>query len=357
LRMKKLVACLLVCILLLTSCGMGEEIDSLGIVVGAAFDKPKADSDINMTACILRAKADGSGSGDGEESGGGKEYVIVNSEAPSFYEAQSKMMLKIERRPFWGHNNIILASEDVDLKPVIQAFYNGYDKRGSEYVLITKGSAADVLETSNFAGGISAVSINEILGMDKENGYITDVNVDNFYAKMQSKSHASYLPYGETQDKKFAFLGMCVVRDYAFRGALTPDESVGSLIVLNDYKSGGISVPLGKAQAGVELMDTSCSVDCTQDKIFTIKVKADYSIQDVNGNADFNNETVKTIVNASLKSKIEDAIQKSRELDADYMNFSDYYFKKYAKDMPGDFKLAQFNVEVDGKLKFKGIEY
>ncbi len=354
--MKKIFVCLLACLLLLTSCGMGEEIDSLGIVVGAAFDRPKTDGDINMTACILRVNGSGSDS-EGGDSGGGKEYVIVNSESPSFYEAQSRIMLKIERRPFWGHNNIILASEDVDLKPIIQAFYNGYDKRGSEYVVITNGSAAGVLESSNFAGSIGAVSINEILGMARDNGNITDINVDELFAKMNSKSRAAYLPYGKAEDKKFTFLGMCVVRDYMFRGALTSDESVGSLIVLNDYKSGGISVPLGEAQAGVELLDTACTVDCSEDKQFTVQVKADYSVQDINGVAKMDNETVKRIVNDALKSKIEQAIQKSKELDADYMNFSDVYFKKFAREMPGDFKFSQFNVAVDGKLKFKGIEY
>lgn len=355
--MKKLLACLVACVLLLTSCGMGEEIDSLGIVAGAAFDKPETDGNINMTACILRVSGGGSGSGEDEKEGASKEFVIVNSEAPSFYEAQSRMMLKIERRPFWGHNNIILASEDVDLKPIIQAFYNGYDKRGSEYVVVTKGKAADVFESSNFAGSIATMSINEILGMARQNGNITSVNVDELYAKMQSKSRTAYLPYGETEDEKFTFRGMCVVRDYAFRGALSPDESVGGLIVLNDYNSGGISVQLGEAQAGVELLDTLSTVDCTEDGQFDISVKADYSVQDINGETKLDNHTVKEIVDAALKSKIEQAIQKSMELDADYMNFADVYYRKFAREMPGDFKSSQFKVTVDGKLKFKGIEY
>ncbi|MEI6101096.1 MAG: Ger(x)C family spore germination C-terminal domain-containing protein [Eubacteriales bacterium] len=355
--MKKLLPCLLACILLLTSCGMGEEIDTLGIVVGVAFDKPETEGNINMTACILRVNGGGADSEEGGSEGGGKDYIIVNSEAPSFYEAQSRMMLKIERRPFWGHNNIILASQDTDLKPIMQAFYNGYDKRGSEYVVIVKGKAETVLASSNFVGSVGAVSINEILGMSKENGFITDVNVDELYAKMHSKSGASYLPYGETEDKKFTFKGLCVVRDYAFKGSLSADESVGSLIVLNDYKSGGISVPIGNAVAGVELLDTSCSVDCTEDKFFTIKVNAAYSVQDINGQTKMDNETVENLVNAAIKDKIQKAILKSIQLDADYMNFSDDYFRKFAKAMPDDFKYSQFNITVNGKLKFKGIEY
>lgn len=356
--MKRLLICLLACVLLLTSCGMGEEIDSLGIVVGAAFDKPKVDGDINMTACILRVNGGGAGSdSSGAGGGGGKEYVIVNSEAPSFYEAQSKMMLKIERTPFWGHNNIVLASDDVNLKPIIKAFYNGYDKRGSEYVVMVKGSAAKVLESSNFVGSVGAVSIDEILGMASQNGYITDVNVDELYAKMNSKSQAAYLPYGEMEDKKFTFKGMCVVRNYAFAGPLSQDETVGSLIVLNDYKSGGISVPMGQAMAGVELLQTSCSVDCTQDKVFDIKVKAYYSVQDMNGETNMDNAMAAEVVNGAIKNMIESALKKSEELGADYMGFSDDYFNKFAKDMPGGLADVKFNVTVDGKLKFKGIEY
>lgn len=335
---------------------MGEEIDTLGIVVGAAFDKPEEDGDINMTACILRVNGE-SGGGGGDDKGGSKEYVIVNSEAKSFYEAQSRMMLKIERRPFWGHNNIILASRDVNLKPIIEAFYNGYDKRGSEYVVIVKDKASDTFKSSNFMGNIGAVSINEIMSMTNQNGYITDVNVHELHTKINARSHASYLPYGEAGDEKFTFLGMCVIRDYIFLDVLTQDESIGSMIVLNDYKNGGISVPLGNAEAGVDLMQTSCSVDCSQDMTFDIKIKASYSVEDLNGDTDMDNTTVAREINNYLSKLVQSAIQKSIELDADFMGFSDKYFDKFAKDMPGNLADAEYNVTVDGKLQFKGIEY
>lgn len=356
--MKKLMVCLLVLSLVCTSCGMGEEIDTLGIVVGAAFDKPEVDGNINMTACILRVNGE-SGGGESSESGGGrsKEYVIVNSEAPTFYEAQSRMMLKVERRPFWGHNNIILVSRDVNLKPIIEAFYNGYDKRGSEYVVVVKEKAGDTFKSANFMGNVGAVSINEILGMSNQNGYLTDINVHEFYTKMNSKSHAAYLPYGETSDEKFVFSGMCVVRDFVFLDTLTQDETIGSMIVQNEYKSGGISVPFGTAMGGVDLMAASCSVECRSDMVFDIKVNASYSVEDLNGDTDIDNTTVAQVVNEYIKGLVDSAIQKSKELDADFMGFANCYFDKFTQDMPGGLADANFNVTVDGELKFKGIEY
>lgn len=336
---------------------MGEEIDTLGIVVGAAFDKPKEDGNINMTACILRANGEAGGESSKSGGDGGKKFVIVNSEAPSFFEAQSRMMLKIERKPFWGHNNIILISRDVNLKPIIEAFYNGYDKRGSEYVVILKDKASDTFDSSNFMGDVGAVSINEILGLTGQNGYIADVNVHQFYSKMNSRSHAAYLPYGETGDEKFVFSGMCVMRDFKFLDELSQDESIGSMIVLNDYKSGGISVRLGNAEAGVDLMSASCSMDCTEDMAFDLRVKASYSVEDLNGDTDMDNTTVAQVINDSIKKIVQSAIQKSIDLDADFMGFSDKYFGKFAKDMPGGLADARFNVTVDGKLQFKGIEY
>ena len=355
--MKKLLVCLLVSIFVCTSCGMGEEIDTLGIVVGAAFDKPEEDGNINMTACILRVNGEGGGESGESGGGGSKEYVIVNSEAPSFYEAQSRMMLKVERRPFWGHNNIILVSQDVDLKPIVEAFYNGYDKRGSEYVVVVKDNAGDTFQSANFMGNVGAVSINEILGMTNQNAYLTDVSVHEFYSRMNSRSHAAYLPYGETGDEKFIFSGMCVVRDFQFLDELSQEESIGSLIVQNEFKSGGISVPLGTAKAGVDLMEASCTMECSRDMVFDIKVKASYSVEDLNGDTDMSNAAVSKLVNEYIKGLVDSAIQKSIELDADFMGFENDYFDEFAADMPGALADAKFNVTVDGKLKFKGIEY
>lgn len=351
---KKPLACVLACVLLLSSCGMGVEIDTLGIVVGAAFDKPETDGHINMSACILRV------SGGGEPDTGGsasKKYVTVQTEAPSFYEAQSRMMLQIERKPFWGHNNILLVSQDADLKPIVEAFYNGYDKRGSEYVVIVNGRAAPVLQSENFMGSVGAVSIGEILGMAGDNGCLTDVSVDELYAKMSAKSQAACLPYGEMKNKKFSFKGMCVVRNYRFAAALTTDESTGALVFLNDYKSGSLSVPLGDAVAGVELLGTSCTVECTRDAFFTVRVCAEYSIQDVNGETQTDNTQAKRAVDGALKNRIESAVLKSTQLNADYLGLADIYFRTFAADMPVDFKSAQVKVTVDGKLKFKGITY
>jgi Ger(x)C family germination protein len=357
--MKKLLCCLLAALFICASCSMGEEIDTLGIVVGAAFDKPVNPGDINMTACILRVSGSGGGSsvGTGASSGGAKEYMVVNSEAPSFYEAQSRLMLKVERRPFWGHNNIIIAARDVNLKPIIEAFYNGYEKRGSEFVVIAKDNAAAALNSANFMGNVGAVSVSEVLTMTGQNGYITDVNVHELFSKMNARSRAAYVPYGQTANGNFDFLGMCVLRDYVFLSPLSGDETIGAMIVLGDYKSGGISVPLTGAVAGAELLETSCSVGCSKDKVFDIRVKASYSVQDVNGETDENNDEVAGRVDDRIKMMIESAIQKSKDLNADFMGFSDDYFKKYACDMPGGLAGATFNVTVDGKLMFKGIEY
>ncbi len=361
-KMKRLLCCLLAIVFICASCAMGEEIDTLGIVVGAAFDKPAQDGDINMTACILRVSGSGGGDsggsgGTGESSGGGKEYMVVNSQAPSFYEAQSRLMLGVERRPFWGHNNIIIAAKDVNLKPIIEAFYNGYEKRGSEFVVIVRDNAAAALDNANFMGGVGAVSVSEVLTRTSQNGYISDVNVHELFSKMNAKSRAAYVPYGQTENGNFNFLGMCVVRDYAFIAPLSQDETIGAMIVLNDYKSGGISVPVNGAVAGAELLSTSCSIDCTMDKAFTIHVKASYSVQDVNGETEETNDEVARKVDDAIKGMIESAIQKSKDIKADYMGFSDDYFKKYASEMPGGLADATFNVKVDGKLMFKGIEF
>jgi hypothetical protein len=128
-------------------------------------------------------------------------------------------------------------------------------------------------------------------------------------------------------------------------------------MVLNDYKSGGISVLLGDAKAGVDLLEASCSIDCSEDAVFDIKVKASYSVEDLNGDSDMDNGTVARTINEYLKKTVESAIKKSQDLNADYMGFADCYFDKHAKDLPGGLENAKFNVTVDGKLQFKGIEY
>lgn len=329
----------------LSGCG-GEEIDTLAVVVGSAFDKSDIENEILMTVCVLKANGRFGSEGKNDDT-----YMTVTKSAPTVAEAQSKMSLSLERRPFFGQNDVIVLSKNVPIHDIIISFYEGYETRGFENVVIAEKNAKDAMSAKNFIGPVGAVGITEALGSKNKN-CIKGRRVHDVIAAMNGKSKAMLLPYAKTKDDEFSFESMCILKDYEFNGVLTEEESAGALMITGEYDSGNISVETEEGVIGVEIIN--CRSDIKYGgNTFLITVYADYALSGCGSVPDNINDRIEN----ELENYMNSAIKKSYETDCDFLGFADKYYKYTGKDDKNSVRDFNISMQAICNLNFEGAVY
>ena len=344
--MKKVAVLILAVVtIFLSGCG-GEEIDTIAVVVGSAFDKSDIENEILMTVCVLKANGRFGSEGKSDDT-----YMTVTESAATVAEAQSKTSLSLERRPFFGQNDVIVLSKDVPIHDIIISFYEGYETRGFENVVIVEKNAKDAMSAKNFMSPVGAVGITEALGSKNKN-FVKGRRVHDVIAAMNGKSKAMLLPYAKTKDEEFSFESMCILKDYEFAGVLTKEESAGALMITDEYDSGNISVETEEGVIGVEILNCRSDIKYGGDA-FLITAYADYALSGCGNVPDDINDCIKNELENYMKS----ATQKSYETDCDFLGFADKYYKYTGKDDKNSINDFNISAQAVCNLNFEGAVY
>ena len=305
--MKKIILVSLIVILLFSSCGFGQEIDTLGIVVGMAFDKGK--KDIDMSVCFLKVNGEFGAQGEG-----GEPYAVVSASGNTIQKAKAELILEAERTPFFGHNNIIFIGKNAEIKKIMTELYSDMQTRGSETVVLCENKASDVFDAENFMGDISAVSIHDILKSSESSGSLPQINIHEIIKSMNMPSSCCLVPVGKTQNKEFSFLGMGILKDYEFYGVLSEKEAFGAFCLTES----GVTATIenGKDVFTVELLSSSIDI---KDGIYVIEISHKLKSGDEQAYLKY------------VKDCIYAAVKKAEETGCDFMGFADAYFRKYGE--------------------------
>ena len=162
--MKKLLL-----LILLVLCGCSAEPDTLGVVDGVAFDK--GNRNVCMAVSVWKSG----------------ETICVRAETDSLEAAQELCAEMVSRKLFFGHERVIIISEELAREGVwnlLMDFYLQNDKRGSELIAITEGSAAEALS------GADAEDIADAIEFASKNSGYEKCTLHNFVAQMMDKGEA-----------------------------------------------------------------------------------------------------------------------------------------------------------------------
>ncbi|MBC7343240.1 MAG: Ger(x)C family spore germination protein [Clostridia bacterium] len=192
-KVKSIILLVLVLGLLILAggCWNRREINDLAMVSAAGMDY--IDGRYRVTAEIFRPGMPGGGRGGVP----GRQSIIATGEGPTVFSAIRNLALKVPRRTYWAHGNVVVVGEDLarrGMEEVIDFWDRDPEARRSSYFLITQGQAADLIVRPQ--AGIERSLGREIAGLAKTSrsaGYSYVSTLHHFLVTMASGSTAPTL--------------------------------------------------------------------------------------------------------------------------------------------------------------------
>ena len=366
-RRKKIVTLLILTLQMLFSSGCWDRIDlnKRAIVVGLGFDSSPREDKIRVSTQIVdptNVKTPQTSGG-----GGGQPFWVATSEGTTVFEAIRLMTSVSSRKLFFPHNQVIIFGEDLakkGIKDYLDMLMRDYEFRETNWIVIAKGKAQDMLATKTRINNISAFFIRDLIDEQRFNSYVATINIKDLARKITSKSTApiaSYIHLEDTGQEKRLKLSQTAVFDNNMKmvGTLSHRESRGLLWVLGEVKSGIIVVknPTGKGNYSLEILGAKSKIvpEFRDGKPrITVRIKENSNLGETSCPEDLIKPEVwklmASLQNEVIRQEILIALKKARLLKADIFGFGEEFHKKYPrqwKEMEPNWQEIFPSLEVD----------
>ncbi|MFD2043773.1 Ger(x)C family spore germination protein [Ornithinibacillus salinisoli] len=146
---------------LLAGCWDQKELNEVAVVMGVGIDK--VEEEYKITAQVIKPPTPEEGGG-----GGGSELPTwsVTANGSTVLGAIRNLNELSPRRLYWAHLQILIFGDEMaraGLSPVITWFERDRDSRAGALVVVTPGSAEDLLNNKIELGGVPAKAMAEII--------------------------------------------------------------------------------------------------------------------------------------------------------------------------------------------------
>jgi len=242
---KRQIALLLIIIniCLLSGCWSYREIDQLGIAAGMAIDYDEFSAKYIVTVEMIQTQ-----STEKNKSITSKFYTTSGN---SIFDAVRLLIIKSGKRIFWSHSVIILVSEDVARKGMVQVLdwvNRDSEPRSDMNLIITKGcTAKQMLMCKSDPNEISSFHLNDIIKNQPVLSKMTSATVWEFVNGITNKLTEPTAPSAQldrTQEKTEQIIyGATIFKDAKAIGYINGDESFYLLMIKDNLKEGLIVVP------------------------------------------------------------------------------------------------------------------
>lgn len=247
---------LLLVAVLVTGCWSRREIENLGFATVVAIDKSEsAAEEVELSVQFAITAALG-GSEQGGGGGGGSEAPVwtVSSKGRTLACAIEEMSSFVGKFPFWAHTRVIILGEELarsGIGPTLDYFIRNRHFRYSTYVMVSQGSAKELLEVSPKLSLLPAELLAELNRMTQEtSNSVSRTLIDLMQSLVENQASELILPLltaheapiadeaspseeqkGESaaETESLQFVGLAVFQGDKMIGTLTPDESKGVL--------------------------------------------------------------------------------------------------------------------------------
>ncbi|MHB8061016.1 MAG: Ger(x)C family spore germination protein [Ruminiclostridium sp.] len=340
---------IIVCIFLIlstTGCWNRRELDTLAILMGIGLDKPKESSEIELTAQIAKTAETKDPIKEGF-GGIGNAYWNIKSTGDTVFNAMRGFTHESGRKIYLPHNQVIIFGKEMaeaGVQKYIDFFIRDPETRLNVLVLVSKGSASEVLDVKSELEKIPALNISNLIEGQAATSQTSSVKLKDFLTQLMSKTTAPVAPLievsGEGEKKTVLVSGTAVFKKDKLVGQLDKNETRGLLWAINKVKSGIIAVncPDGDGKVSLEIIRAhgEISAEIKDNKIHVkVKIKEEGNIgdQECTENlalppkvAALNKEKAKVI-----QGEVIAALKKARELKTDIFGFGEAVHQKYPK--------------------------
>jgi spore germination protein KC len=409
-KFHRLVSVLLILPLFLnlSGCWSYRELNNYSFLVALGVDKGKAPGTfmlIEQLAIPSNMKAGG-----GQSGGGGADSAFwnVESEGETVFSTVRDLTRKVQRKPFYGHNSILLFGREIAEEGIfkyIDFIVRDTEPRISTLMVVAKDKAAEILAQKPHLEKTTASKIEKALEGHIFSSYFQQIQVKDFVEDMLAENKAAVVPIVElvdlevTEEKGGGGKGGGKGQTDSQSGSQSPDKgqkseaSQNRVLVINrsavfkQYKmvgdldniqsrgfcfatnkaSGGIIVidsPDGKGKIEIEFNKVKAKIKpvLKGDKpsiIIEVKMLGGIAAQESEKN-NATPEKLKKIsekVNEAVKNEIMSSVNKAKEIDADIFGFGNEIYrknpkvwKKLKKNWDEELKKLDVKVKVETKL-------
>lgn len=368
----------LIASLIIAGCWNRRELNTLAIVAGAAIDKGQKPDEIQLTVQVIKP---GEMKGPGKDGNGAapqEAFQNLKEKGTSGFQIIRSITQEYSRKPYWPHSQILIFSEEVakeGIRKHLDLFLRDHEPRPLTNILIAKGSAAAILEQKSGQEKIPALGIYDTIKTLSSSSIAPQINILEMTKRLLSKPTAPIAPLielvGEGKDRRARITGTAIFKGDRLVGELNGSESRGLLWVINEVKSGIISVdyPEGKEKVDLEIIRASSKIipEIKDGKIrIVVKIR-----EEGNLGAQMSSEN---LTKAPAWKKLEEkqgtaigqevtaALQKARELNTDIFGFGNAIQKKFPKiwndlekNWDNIFPGLEVVVTVEAKLRRSGL--
>lgn len=339
LKKSPLITLILAVILFTPGCWNRRELDELAIVLGTGVDLLK-DGQINLSLQIVKP---GEMKG-GTEGGGnvqGKPALVLSNQGKTISNAVCNFISIGSRKLLFSHNLAVIFGESLaknGIGSVLDFFERDPELRGEAPLLIAQGEARNLLAIPGGLEKVSAQTFEDALNASDLLSKAMKVSFNDFLLAYNSKTTAPVAPRIELEENEgkqsFRIDGMAVFRKGKLVGWLNNRETRGLLWVLGKVK-GGILVLDGNfgGQEGpisTEIIKAKSQIRANfvdEKPSITVDIEADTNIEEETTPIDITTpEKIKDVEQKQadlIKSEVQDAFDKAKELDADIFGFGE----------------------------------
>lgn len=339
--------------LLLTGCWDRREINDAAFVAATAFDKEEGKYRVTVQIPLPEQMGvnSGGGGGGGGSTSGAKPWYVDSELGDTIKESNVQQQRSLSRQLQFSHRRVFLIGEELakdGVAPIIDILGRVPQNRLTTLMLVTKGSARDILSAETPTEQFPAEAIREIA----QNSMKKPKTLKHFIQVILSEGIDPALPIisldqtkpglERQSEIKIKLDGLAVFNGSKLSGFLKGEEASGMLLAMNQAKSPIISVPSPdkSGNIAVQLLENeSRIIPVLKNNQLTLLVQirakgtivenlSKYNAGDSNNNLN----QVEHVINQKVKANIEKSVKTlQHQYHSDPIGFGDAIYRKYPK--------------------------
>jgi len=372
---------------LMSGCWDRREVNELAIVLGAGIDLAPG-GQVRLTLQLAKPRSFAAG---GATGGGGAKAEpptwTVSETGSTVFDAQKKLAASLSRSIDFKHCLIYIFGEEVARRGMIK--YENYFVRSAEareisWVLVAKGEAGKILETSSQLEIGSALEIDNIARSKNTHS----INLKNFIATLSTPganpiaSRVEVVEQGVTwspeekltRHKVVAITGVAAFREDKLAGWLNEEEMEGMIWLRGDMAKMDIVIPSlnepnKKLAINVTRYNTKVEPYYDGKTIkFGVKVALEGNLAEQESKEDILDEKVRRALEKEIAGDVQKkarlALEKAQgEYGVDIFYFGGAFHRKYPKDWRklknkwnDIFPSVEVDLAVEAHIRNSGLE-
>lgn len=337
---------ILICLACTVSgCWNSAELNNMSVLSAFGIDKTDQPGKVQITAQVIKPGAIKTP----EKGKGGEEKAFANIKATgeTIFEAIRKATHEDDRKIYWGHNQVVVLSEDIAKEGItkyLDFLARDHEARRSMWVIISTSKASEVLDVKPEFEALTGLYLHKLVDMRRATSETSGVTLHQFLQRIVSKTTAPVAslikPVGEGNEKKLKLEGTAVFKKDKMVGELNVKETRGLLWVLGEVKGGIIVVDWleGDGKAGFEIIRARSKIipEIRENTVYIIvEITEQGRVGELMGPENLTPSSIPTLEKrkaAVIHDEVITAWEKARKLNADIFGFGEAVHRKYPNE-------------------------